>query len=162
MSLILANGEITTRKHPPLVDLQGPARFDLPAEHVGHAPRRRRPIERLKHPESQRLSLAPERIDAIHYGVSSGKDFGTALKLAGHQFADEMAIHFLQVLATRQGFAKSMERFANRWLEQMLKRVEAISKSLTALSAVFMGLLVIFVMVGIFQLAVGLMDSIQR
>ncbi|UBT78149.1 type II secretion system F family protein [Pseudomonas amygdali] len=103
-----------------------------------------------------------ERIDAIHYGVSSGKDFGTALKLAGHQFPDEMAIHFLQVLATRQGFAKSMERFANRWLEQMLKRVEAISKSLTALSAVFMGLLMIFVMVGIFQLAVGLMDSIQR
>ncbi|ETK19778.1 MULTISPECIES: type II secretion system F family protein [Pseudomonas] len=103
-----------------------------------------------------------ERIDAIHYGVSSGKDFGTALKLAGYQFPDPMAIHFLQVLATRQGFAKSMERFANRWLEQMLKRVEAISKSLTALSAVFMGLLMIFVMVGIFQLAVGLMDSIQR
>lgn len=103
-----------------------------------------------------------ERIDAINYGVSSGKDFGTALKLAGHQFPDPMAIHFLQVLATRQSFAASMERFANRWLEQMLKRVETISKSLTALSAVIMGLLMIFVMVGIFQLAIGLMDSIQH
>ncbi|WWL44826.1 type II secretion system F family protein [Pseudomonas parakoreensis] len=103
-----------------------------------------------------------ERIDAINYGVSSGKDFGTALKLAGHQFPDPMAIHFLQVLATRQSFAASMERFANRWLEQMLKRVETVSKSLTALSAVIMGLLMIFVMVGIFQLAIGLMDSIQH
>ena len=73
-----------------------------------------------------------------------------------------MAIHFLQVLATRQSFAISMERFANRWLEQMLKRVETISKSLTAISAVIMGLLMIFVMVGIFQLAIGLMDSIQH
>lgn len=103
-----------------------------------------------------------ERIDAINFGVSSGKDFGTALKLAGHQFPDEMAIHFLQVLATRQSFAQSMERFAKRWLEQMLKRVEAISKTLIAISAVIMGFLMIFVLVGIFQLSIGLMDSIQR
>lgn len=26
-----------------------------------------------------------ERLSAIHYGVSAGKNFGTALKLAGHQ-----------------------------------------------------------------------------
>ncbi|MDF3865870.1 MULTISPECIES: type II secretion system F family protein [Pseudomonas] len=110
-------------------------------------------------------SAAPwlrERIDAIHYGVSSGKDFGTALRLAGHQFPDAMAIHFLQVLATRKGFAKSMERFANRWLEQMLKRVEAISGALVTVSAILMGLLMILVVVGIFQLALGLMDSIQH
>lgn len=101
-----------------------------------------------------------ERIDAIHYGVSSGKDFGTALKLAGHHFPDEMAIHFLQVLATRQSFATSMERFANRWLEQMLKRIEAISKTFAALSALFMGGLMILVVIGIFQLAINITDSL--
>lgn len=110
-----------------------------------------------------RRSASPwlqERIDAIHYGVSSGKDFGSALKLAGHNFPDQMAIHFLQVLATRKGFATSMERFANRWLDQMLKRIETISKTFASISALLMGLLMILVVIGIFQLALGITDSL--
>ncbi|KYC14107.1 MULTISPECIES: type II secretion system F family protein [unclassified Pseudomonas] len=100
-----------------------------------------------------------ERLDAIHYGVSSGKNFGEALKLAGHQFPDAMAIHYLEVLATRKGFAESMERFANRWLEQTLVRVDATSKFLIAMSSVCMGVLMILVVVGIFQMAGSVMDS---
>ncbi|MCK2120658.1 type II secretion system F family protein [Pseudomonas sp. PNPG3] len=100
-----------------------------------------------------------ERLDAIHYGVSSGKNFGEALKLAGHQFPDAMAIHYLEVLATRKGFAESMERFANRWLEQTLLRVDATSKFLIAMSSVCMGVLMILVVIGIFQMAGSVMDS---
>ncbi|WP_251961804.1 type II secretion system F family protein [Pseudomonas sp. Marseille-Q5299] len=100
-----------------------------------------------------------ERLDAIHYGVSSGKNFGEALKLAGHQFPDAMAIHYLEVLATRRGFAESMERFANRWLEQTLIRVGATSTFLIAMSSVCMGVLMILVVVGIFQMAGSVMDS---
>ncbi|CAI8925936.1 type II secretion system F family protein [Pseudomonas chlororaphis] len=100
-----------------------------------------------------------ERLDAIHYGVSSGKNFGEALKLAGHQFPDTMAIHYLEVLATRKGFAESMERFANRWLEQTLLRVDAISKFLIVMSSVCMGVLMILVVIGIFQMAGSVMDS---
>ncbi|AZC39415.1 type II secretion system F family protein [Pseudomonas chlororaphis] len=100
-----------------------------------------------------------ERLDAIHYGVSSGKNFGEALKLAGHQFPDAMAIHYLEVLATRKGFAESMERFANRWLEQTLLRVDAISKFLIVMSSVCMGVLMILVVIGIFQMAGSVMDS---
>ena len=99
-----------------------------------------------------------ERLDAIHYGVSSGKNFGEALKLAGHQFPDAMAIHYLEVLATRKGFAESMERFANRWLEQTLLRVDATSKFLIAMSSVCMGVLMILVVIGIFQMAGSVMD----
>ena len=94
-----------------------------------------------------------ERLSAIHYGVSAGKNFGTALKLAGHQFPDPMAMHFLEVLATRKGFAESMERFSNRWLEQTLQRVEAIAKSLIGMSSMAMGVMMILVVIGIFQLA---------
>ncbi|MCI1021419.1 type II secretion system F family protein [Pseudomonas putida] len=100
-----------------------------------------------------------ERLDAIHYGVSSGKNFGEALKLAEHQFPDAMAIHYLEVLATRKGFAESMERFANRWLEQTLLRVDATSKFLIAMSSVCMGVLMILVVIGIFQMAGSVMDS---
>lgn len=100
-----------------------------------------------------------ERLAAIHYGVSSGKNFGEALRLAGHQFPDTMAIHYLGVLATRKGFAESMERFANRWLEQTLLRVEATSTFIIALSSVFMGVLMILVVIGIFQMAGGAMES---
>lgn len=100
-----------------------------------------------------------ERLDAIHYGVSSGKNFGQALKLAGHRFPDAMAIHYLEVLATRKGFAESMERFANRWMEQTLLRVDATSKFLIAMSSVCMGVLMILVVIGIFQMAGSVMDS---
>lgn len=100
-----------------------------------------------------------ERLDAIHYGVRSGKNFGQALKLAGHRFPDAMAIHYLEVLAVRKGFAESMERFASRWLEQTLRKVEATSKFLIAFSSVCMGVLMILVVVGIFQMARGVMDS---
>lgn len=100
-----------------------------------------------------------ERLDAVHYGVSSGKNFGEALKLSGHQFPDAMAIHYLEVLATRNGFALSMERFANRWLEQTLQRVDATSTFLIAMSSVCMGILMILVVIGIFQMAGGAMDS---
>ncbi|MFC6299100.1 pilus assembly protein [Pseudomonas sp. CCM 7893] len=94
-----------------------------------------------------------ERLSAIHYGVSAGKNFGTALKLAGHEFPDPMAMHFLEVLAIRKGFAESMERFSNRWLEQTLERVEAIAKSLIGVSSMAMGIMMILVVIGIFQLA---------
>ncbi|MBC2658112.1 type II secretion system F family protein [Pseudomonas sp. MSSRFD41] len=100
-----------------------------------------------------------ERLDAIHYGVRSGKNFGQALKLAGHKFPDAMAIHYLEVLAVRKGFAESMERFASRWLEQTLRKVEATSKFLIAFSSVCMGVLMILVVVGIFEMARGVMDS---
>ncbi|WP_085597438.1 MULTISPECIES: type II secretion system F family protein [unclassified Pseudomonas] len=100
-----------------------------------------------------------ERLDAIHYGVRSGKNFGQALKLAGHKFPDAMAIHYLEVLAVRKGFAESMEHFASRWLEQTLRKVEATSKFLIAFSSVCMGVLMILVVVGIFQMARGVMDS---
>jgi hypothetical protein len=46
-----------------------------------------------------------------------------------------------------------MERFSNRWLEQTLQRVEAIAKSLIGMSSMAMGVMMILVVVGIFQLA---------
>lgn len=101
-----------------------------------------------------------ERLSAIHYGVSAGKNFGTALKLAGHEFPDAMAMHFLEVLATRKGFAESMERFSNRWLEQTLQRVEAIAKSLIGVSSMAMGIMMMLVVVGIFQLASTVTESL--
>jgi type II secretory pathway component PulF len=85
-----------------------------------------------------------------------------ALRLSGHQFPTPWPSTSCRYLPPARAFAKSMERFANRWLEQMLKRVEAISGALVTVSAILMGLLMILVVVGIFQLALGLMDSIQH
>lgn len=119
-------------------------------------------INQLEALDTLKRSSTPwlrERLDAIHYGVSSGKNFGEALKSAGHEFPDSMAIHFLEVLAPRKGFAESMERFANRWLDQMLKRVDAVSKMLIALSSVCMGTLMILVVIGVFMLAGNATES---
>jgi hypothetical protein len=72
-----------------------------------------------------------------------------------------MAMHFLEVLATRKGFAESMERFSNRWLEQTLQRVEAIAKSLIGVSSMAMGIMMILVVIGIFQLAGNVTETLK-
>lgn len=72
-----------------------------------------------------------------------------------------MSMQFLEVLATRKGFAESMERFSNRWLEQTLQRVEAIAKSLIGVSSMAMGIMMILVVIGIFQLAGNVTETLK-
>lgn len=89
-----------------------------------------------------------ERLLAVSYGVEIGKNFGVALKLAGHEFPDKTAIHFLCVLATRKSFADAIHRFANRWLDTSLKNVERYTKGFLLFSGIAMGSLMILVLIG--------------
>ena len=57
------------------------------------------------------------------------------------------------MFSTRKGFDESMEPFPTRWLAQPLQRVDAIAKSLIGMSSMAMGVMMILVVVGIFQLA---------
>lgn len=93
-----------------------------------------------------------ERLLAVSYGVEIGKNFGVALKLAGHEFPDKTAIHFLCVLATRKSFADAISRFANRWLDTSLKNVELYTKSFLLFSIGAIGSLMILVLIGTYSM----------
>ncbi|EPN50146.1 type II secretion system protein [Pseudomonas syringae pv. actinidiae ICMP 19094] len=93
-----------------------------------------------------------ERLEAAHYGVRMGKNFGVALDLSGHKFPDHEAIQFLIVLSTTQSFSAAVHRYSLRWLEISLKQVERYAKTLSLVSMVLIGLLMILVMVGAYSM----------
>ncbi|KTC48741.1 pilus assembly protein [Pseudomonas syringae] len=93
-----------------------------------------------------------ERLEAAHYGVRMGKNFGEALDLSGHKFPDHEAIQFLIVLSTTQSFSAAVHRYSLRWLEISLKQVERYAKTLSLVSMVLIGVLMILVMVGAYSM----------
>lgn len=93
-----------------------------------------------------------ERLVAAIYGVNQGKNFGEALRLAGHEFPDKTAVQFLCVLATRKGFSEAIHRFSNRWIDQTLKQVERYTSAFLTFSTIAMGLLMLLVVSGVFSL----------
>ncbi len=103
-----------------------------------------------------------ERLIAARYGVRMGKNFGLALKLAGHEFPDKQAVQFLCVLATRKGFSDAIHRFSNRWLDNSLKNVERYSKGLLIASSVSIGVLMILVLLGTYGMQNDITSTIQR
>lgn len=122
-------------------------------------------INQLDALEALELNAKPwlrERLTAARYGVRMGKNFGMALKLAGHQFPDKQAVQFLCVLATRGGFSEAIHRFSNRWLANSLKNIERYSKSLLIFSSVAIGVLMILVLIGTYSMQADITNTIQH
>lgn len=122
-------------------------------------------INQLEALDALELNAKPwlrERLTAARYGVRMGKNFGMALKLAGHEFPDRQAVQFLCVLATRKGFSDAIHRFSNRWLNNSLKNVERYSRTLLVFSSVAIGVLMILVLIGTYSMQADITNTIQR
>ncbi|NWA23969.1 type II secretion system F family protein [Pseudomonas gingeri] len=122
-------------------------------------------VNQIEALDALKLNAKPwlrERLAAARYGVRMGKNFGMALKLAGHDFPDKQAVQFLCVLATRKGFSESIHRFSNRWLDNSLKNVERYSKGLLILSSMAIGVLMILVLIGTYSMQADVTNTIQR
>lgn len=119
-------------------------------------------LEALEALEFKAKPWLRERLIAARYGVRMGKNFGMALKLAGHEFPDKQAVQFLCVLATRKGFSEAIHRFSNRWLDNSLKNVERYSRSLLVFSSLAIGVLMILVLIGTYSMQADITNTIQR
>lgn len=122
-------------------------------------------INQLEALEALQFNAKPwlrERLIAARYGVRMGKNFGVALKLAGHEFPDRQAVQFLCVLASRKGFSEAIHRFSNRWLDNSLKNIERYSKGVLIASSVAIGVLMILVLVGTYSMQADITNTIQR
>ena len=99
-----------------------------------------------------------ERIDGAIYGTKTGGNLGQALNNSGYEFPDKRAVEFLMVLAGNDGFDQAMERFANRWMDSSITKMQSASKVLLALGLVIIGSIMIVTISG-FQ---GIQDAIQQ
>lgn len=103
-----------------------------------------------------------ERLDAAHYGVRMGKNFGEALDLSGYRFPDHEAIQFLIVLSTTHSFSAAVHRYSLRWLDSSLKQVERYAKTLSMVSMVMIGLLMILVLIGTYSMTGNATQGLSR
>jgi len=72
-------------------------------------------------------SFAPpwlqERIEAAMDAMSEGNSLGMALRESGYDFPSREAVNYLSLLDDGKGAAEMISNYADRWLEQTLKRV---------------------------------------
>lgn len=69
-----------------------------------------------------------ERIAGAIAGLKMGNNLGAALENSGHQFPDKKAIQFIRILASRNGFSKSINNYSDRWLKASIKKMQSLAK----------------------------------
>ena len=89
-----------------------------------------------------------ERLQGALYGLRQGQNLGEALGNAGHNFPDKESIQFVRILASRNGFADSINRYSNRWLEQSIKSVEKSATTIRNMMIVLIGVVMAVVLLG--------------
>jgi type II secretory pathway component PulF len=90
-----------------------------------------------------------ERIDNTIKGVRRGETLGDALLHAEHHFPDRETIAFIRPLASREGFANSLDRFTSRWLKSNVKRIETAAGALSTIALVLAGYVVLTIVMGV-------------
>jgi len=65
-----------------------------------------------------------ERIERAIEELGDGSNLGDAFHRAGHGFPDPMAIQFLRVLSSRDGFANAIKNFSVRWLKKSMRNIQ--------------------------------------
>ena len=66
-----------------------------------------------------------ERLNAALVATTQGLNFGEALIASQFDFPDAEANKYLRVMASRQGFDRSLVRFSEQWIERTVKKVGA-------------------------------------
>lgn len=89
-----------------------------------------------------------ERIQGAMYGIRQGSNLGVALEKAGHGFPDKRAIQFIRILASREGFSESINRYSERWLTASIKRIEMLATVSLNSMLIVIGLVMALVVMG--------------
>jgi len=103
------------------------------------------PAEALERMNAMAGPWLRERIEAALDAVRDGANLGTALELAGHGFPDPDLIEDLSIAAETAGFTIAVQRMADRWVVEGVKRIKAAAQigfqlGLLAMAAVIGGI----------------------
>lgn len=103
-----------------------------------------------------------ERISGALYGIRMGSNLGVALENAGHNFPDKKAIQFIRILAAREGFSHSINRYAERWLTASIKRIQFIARLSLTTMIILIGCVMGLVVLGTQDMQNNLEQSANR
>ncbi|MBA6068116.1 type II secretion system F family protein [Pseudomonas mosselii] len=103
-----------------------------------------------------------ERIKATQYGIRMGSNIGVAFDDAGYNFPDKKAIQFVRILASRDGFDKALNNYAQRWLLEGIKRLQLSARISFILSILFIGSLMGLVVMGTQDMQGSIDNSTQQ
>lgn len=78
-----------------------------------------------------------QRIQATIYGIDMGaENLGLALKNSGYHFPDNEAINFLCIISRGRGGESRIIEFAEKWLDNSIKKVVSISNAIRNLGII--------------------------
>jgi len=88
---------------------------------------------------------------ALHY-IANGDNLGVALSNTGLDFPNEEIIGDLAIYADMNGFDQNLSRVANSYLDDSVRRMEAISNVLNSIGIMLVSLIIAWVVLGTFQM----------
>lgn len=93
-----------------------------------------------------------ERIDRMMIYINNGDNLGKALYNAGHGFPDREIINDLQIYAELDRFDEALERIANDWLEQSIKKINEQASILNTGAILLVAFTIAWVVYGTFEM----------
>lgn len=92
------------------------------------------------------------RIDAALHKVNQGANLGEALHRSGHDFPDREIVDDLRIYASLASFDESLNSVTEEWIETGVERIQAQAAILNMVMMVTMGLVVMFLVVGLYAI----------
>ncbi len=89
--------------------------------------------------------------DALHY-IANGDNLGTALENTGADFPNKELIGDLSIYADMNGFDKNLTSIANDYLDQSVRRMEAVSSVMNSVGILLVSVIIAWVVLGTFQM----------
>lgn len=88
---------------------------------------------------------------ALHF-IANGDNLGTALENADRDFPDREIIGDLTIYADMNGFDQNLTSVANDYLDQSIRKMEAISNTLNSVGILLVSAIIAWVVLGTFQM----------
>ena len=98
--------------------------------------------------------------DTLHY-IANGDNLGMALNNTGRDFPSAEIIGDLTIYADMNGFDKNLSRLANDYLEESVRRMEAISNVLNSFGILLVSVIIAWVVLGTFQMQDQITSSLS-
>lgn len=88
---------------------------------------------------------------ALHF-IANGDNLGVALENADRNFPDREIIGDLTIYADMNGFDQNLTSVANDYLDQSIRKMEAISNTLNSVGIMLVSVIIAWVVLGTFQM----------
>ncbi len=89
--------------------------------------------------------------NALHF-IANGDNLGTSLEKTGADFPNKEIIGDLSIYADMNGFDKNLSQIANDYLDQSVRKMEAISNIMNSVGILLVSAIIAWVVLGTFQM----------